>query len=493
MRDEGDSARMRGPRGGARLAAQRECSRREFLLGSAAGLASLLLGCHGAGTRRSTGPNLLLIVVDTLRADHVGALGCPLPASPCIDQLVRRSVVFERAVSCAPLTGAAHASLMTGTYQTRHGVTGNHGAISDRVPTLAETLKEQGYETAAIVSNPVLTPGNLAGIERGFRDYNTEFPSVELNRQSTYRDARDTTARAVQWLGRRHRRPFFLWVHYQEPHGPYEVPDRELLTRIGSPIRLPGEPPSLPVLPGQFGQGGIPQYQVLGRVRDPSVYRAHYAARAAYADRFVGELVDHVSKSELDANTVIALTSDHGELLGEHGYYFQHGITALWPVLHVPLLVGGPGIPAGRRITAAVGTVDIAPTLLDLLGISPSAAGSEPDGRSLKPWIQGQTPAEDIPRFAMCERSLEVCAVVGCHKYTVSVRAGQGSESLTDTDSDPREDHNLLSKEAEMASMLRQRLDPFIGDATSALTAGRSPMPSLSPEDRRRMKALGYL
>jgi choline-sulfatase len=255
---------------------------------------------------------------------------------------------------------------------------------------------------------------------------------------------------------------------------------------------MEGDPASLPVLAGQFGQGGIPPYQVLGATRDPGVYRGRYAARVAYVDQHIGMLLDAVRECGLDQNTVIALTSDHGELLGEHGYYFQHGITLLWPVLHVPLILSGPGVPSRRTVSRTAGTVDIAPTLLDLLGVRSSSSGGCPDGQSLVPWFRASPNQGERCRYAFCGRSREVCAMLGPHKYTMPV-SSHGDGSLSDVGADASEDRDLSVREEEVAAMLRGDAVAFLGRGGGLLTAGRGGRPHLTEEDRRRMKALGYL
>jgi arylsulfatase A-like enzyme len=240
-------------------------NRRDFLKISAAAAASLALGCSpGALFRRR--PNLILIVSDTLRADHLRCYGSPLPLSPVVDALAGRGIVFADVTTSAPITGAAHATLMTGTYQTRHTVTDNFGHLRDDLVTLAEVLKNAKYETAAFVSSAVLKPEHVYGFARGFGLYNDELPAVERNRpDSYYTDARDTTAAAIEWVGRRHSAPFFLWVHYLEPHGPYEVPDPALLKEIRSVPQVPSEPRVLPLGADNYHPGGIPPYRCSGR------------------------------------------------------------------------------------------------------------------------------------------------------------------------------------------------------------------------------------
>jgi len=410
-----------------------------------------------------------------------------------MDALADRGTVFENAISCAPLTGASHASLMTGAYQTRHGIAGNQGKIPSRLVTLAQACRGAGYQTAAIVSNPVLSRRNLPGIDRGFDRYDADFPAMERNRDTPYRDATDTTAATLDWFKAVPRSPFFLWLHYQEPHGPYEVPDRSLLTKVGSLAPQSGEASTLPLLRGNFGQGGIPRYQVLGSTRDPAHYRAQYAARIAYVDGHVGRVLEEVRRLGLEEDTVVVLTSDHGELLGEHDYYFQHGITVLQPVLHVPLILAGPGIDVGGRVPALVSNTDIMPTLLDLLDIGSEDLGEQMDGHTLVPRLQGTPEGEGHYVYAMCERTREWCLLKGRHKFTLGERTPENAERLIDIEEDPAEERDVSAEYPEVAERLKAALLRFRSASPDVLSAGEPRTSRLTDADRRRLRALGYL
>ena len=388
---------------------------------------------------------------------------------------------------------ASHASLMSGTYQTRHGVVENAGRIPSRLVTLAQACRRAGYQTAGMVSNPVLVPRSLRGIERGFEVYDADFPTMERNRDTPYRDATDTTAAALDWFKTVPRSPFFLWLHYQEPHGPYEVPDRSLLTEVGSLARQSGEPSILPVLDEHLGRGGIPRYQVLGSARDPAYYRTQYAARIAYVDGHIGRVLEEVRRLGLEEDTVVVLTSDHGELLGEHDYYFQHGITVLQPVLHVPLILAGPGINAGGRVSALVSNTDIMPTLLDLLDIGSEDLGEQMDGHTLVPRLQGTPEAEGHYVYAMCEKTRKWCLLKGRHKVTLGERTPKSAERLIDIEEDPAEERDVSAEYPEVAERLKAALLRFRSASPDVLSAGEPRTSRLTDADRRRLRALGYL
>jgi arylsulfatase len=194
--------------------------------GHAALLSALVLSNAGLGCFGSEGPepNVLMITIDTLRADRLGAYGFRLATSPAIDRLAAQGVVFERAISGASFTSGSHASIMASRYTREHTIGyDNGGTRLEGITTLAEIFNDEGYQTAAFVGNILLD--RISGLDRGFETYDDELPGVEVNRKLAFeRIAEQTTDRALLWLKNRDSRPFFLWVHYQDPHGPYTPP-----------------------------------------------------------------------------------------------------------------------------------------------------------------------------------------------------------------------------------------------------------------------------
>jgi arylsulfatase A-like enzyme len=469
-------------------------NRREFLLMCAAGAASPLLGCGNPAPDRRKPRNLILIVSDTLRADHLGCYGSPLDMTPRLDDLARMGTVFTNFMSCSPFTADSHASMMTGSYQTRHTVVNNGGAIPIDLVTLAHVCQREGYETAAFVSNPVLRPAHLVGIDRGFGVYDDALPTMEFNRDLAYRTAPDTIAAATTWLQRQEGRPFFLWVHLQEPHGPYLVPDPSLLQAIEEMPAIEGEAERLPVLEGRSQQrNGIPVYQVLGTERRPVRYRAHYAARTAWVDRIIGQFIADVRRLGLDRETALAFTSDHGELLGEDHYYFTHGITVLPAVLHVPFILAGPGVEAGRKVGSLAGSTDIMPTLLDMLGLGSQSLLAKLQGRSLAPSLSGEHQEEGEPRYAVSARGREWSVMLGQHRYTAFDELAESAGTLARLAPGPEGMRDISAEEPATAARLRAMLQAFIGTAPDLLRHLGQRSPRMSAADRRRLEALGYV
>jgi arylsulfatase A-like enzyme len=296
-----------------------------FLLTTLPFLSAILQSCHSA-----ISPSVVLITLDTTRADHLGAYGDRRARTPNIDRLASEGVLFERAVTPAPTTLPAHASILTGLYPFAHGVR-NNGAFSlgGGVPTLATVLHDAGYRTAAFVSAFVLD--RRYGLARGFDVYDDR---LEIERRG---DA--TAGAAAAWLSQTAREPtpFLLWVHLYDPHDPYDPP---------------------------------------AALRQAFADRP-YDGEIAAADEAVGVVLDRLSALGLAASTIVAVVGDHGESLGEHGEA-THGMFVYESAVRVPMILRWPRkVAAGMRIRPLVRTVDLAPTLLEQAGRSglPNAHG----------------------------------------------------------------------------------------------------------------------
>jgi arylsulfatase len=342
---------------------------------------------------------VLLITIDTLRADHLGTYGFAQNTSPRIDALARDSVVFERAIAASSATNPSHASIMTSRYPREHSI-GHHNGASrlEGTATLATLFRESGFETAAFVGNLLLQ--RRTGFDRGFETYDDELRSAEVNRGAVLeRTAEPTTVRALAWLEEQRSGPFFLWVHYQDPHGPYTAPEG-----WSGRIRVPGGPDEkpLPLLANDQGWGGIPSYQAQEGLNLLSQYRSRYGDEVHYADHWIGELIEALDDHASGRETVILLTADHGESFGENDRYLVHFFTTTPENAHVPLILRAPGLPPGRRPGVA-SHVDVMPTLLELAGIAPP-----PDARGLAlgPFVREGRPLPD--RSVYCDMGREM-------------------------------------------------------------------------------------
>ena len=436
-------------------------------------LAGLVFALSGCASRER--PDVLLVVVDTLRADRLGSYGYGAEASPELDAFAAGGVLFERALAASTLTAPSHASLMTSRFVGEHAIGSSNGMTRlDGERTLASELSAAGYETGAFVSNFVIR--RRTGLDAGFEVYDDELPDVEANRP-IYRErkAAETTERVLAWLAGRSERPVFLFVHFQDPHGPYAAPP-PFDTRF--PELLVEAEPALPVLPGQKGPGGIPKYQALPGEARPSVYKQRYAQEVAYFDTELGRVL--AALRARGRPLVALITADHGESMGEAGYWFQHGHASTPELGRIPLLLQAPSLAPGRR-SELVHHVDLMPTLLELVGL-PVPEGAR--GIALGPYLRSGEPLPE--RTLFCDVGDEVSAYAGDRFYRKRHPRGAETRSFAGT-----------FRWSPGVPWQRVSDDPELRRATQAYEAARRPMRrqegSLSPAEVERLRALGYL
>jgi len=424
---------------------------RELLGGGIAGLALLALG---AGCGPAPRPSVVLVSIDTLRADHVGAYGAGGAATPTLDALAARGVRFEQAMSPVPLTLPAHATLLTGQLPPHTGVrlNGVH-ALPAEATSLAERMKEAGHDTGAVVGAVVLAPEY--GLSQGFDHYDAPRAGRSAGVGGYLeRTAEDVTERALAWLADRDG-PFFLWVHYYDPH-------REF--------------------------------------RPPSPYRERFAERPydgeiAYVDAQLGRLLAAVEAQAGPGGAVVAVTADHGESLGEHGER-SHGLTLYDAVLRVPLLVAGPGVPAGVVVEEVVSLADVPATLWRL-----AAGASWPAGRDLAAlWRPERPAAPDTGERSSAGAYAETLLTRHSHGwaplYSVRVDGERYVRAprpeLYRLADDPGERRDRLASPAASAARARAReLDAQIDEVLAGEVAGRER--ALDPATRAELSALGYV
>jgi arylsulfatase A-like enzyme len=361
---------------------------------------SLALGCSLFDDR----PNVVLVTVDTLRADRVSAYGYELPTTPAIDALASEGVLFERAIAASSATAPSHATILTSRRVREHSVSYFNGRSRLVAPdSLAPRFRAAGWATGAFVGNYMLQP--RTGFDAGFDVFDSELEPVRLDEMAIFeRGAEATSERALAWLRAQREGPFFLWFHLQDPHGPYLPPN----THFGL-FEIERRPDEwrLPVLEDRFGYHGVPSYQVVEGAEYPSDYEALYADEIRYADDAIGRLLAAVDTHPSGRPTVVLLTSDHGESMGEGGYYYVHSHVTTPDIAHVPMVLRAPGIPAGRR-SELVGHVDVLPTLLELAGLPPD---EEARGIALGPYLRSGEPLPD--RTLICDMGSELAAYQG--------------------------------------------------------------------------------
>ncbi|MDA1305679.1 MAG: sulfatase-like hydrolase/transferase [Acidobacteria bacterium] len=401
----------------------------------------------------STPMNVVLITLDTLRADHVGSYGATMVDTPHLDRLASQGVVFEQAMTTAPLTLPAHSSIMTGQFPPVHGVRDNGGFfLGPEQVTMAEILSERGYQTGATVGAFVLD--SKWGLDQGFGTYQDDFDLSGIKAMSlasVKRPGNEVVDLALAWMEGVADQQFFAWLHLYDPHAPYESPE---------PYR--------------------------------SRYRGHpYRGAIAFTDAQVGRVFDFLEARGLADNTIVIVTADHGEGLGEHGEE-THGFFVYEIAMRVPLIVRAPstGI-APRRVGQPVRTVDILPTVLELLGTSPP----EPiEGRSLVPLMTGATRELALDGYGE--------AMYPLHHYGWSELTTLRSDryklidaprpELYDLQNDPNELVNLFDERRTVAdAMLRELRDRKRVMEEDAPEAPQTE--DVDPETRARLAALGYV
>ena len=395
-------------------------------------------------------PNVLVITMDTTRADHLSCYGYQKIKTPFIDAVAKEGVLFEEAFSVQPVTLPSHCSIFTGKYPFRHGVRDNNiYRLSKANLTLAEILKEHGYITAAFVSSYILD--HQFGLNQGFQLYNDRFlKPKKRGRLPVDRRAVEVSILASKWLQINRKtlkkNSFFLWLHYYDPHADYDPP-----------------PPYREVYPGSPYDGEI-----------------------AYMDDWIGYFFRELKRENLWENTVVVLVADHGESLGEYGEK-THGIFIYRATTHVPLIIRYPKkLPPGLRIKERVSTVDIVPTLLELLHLKTEAGL---DGKSLLPLIKGKKPG--YPRIIYSEafipRSFNWSELKGIREGEYFFIQAPTPE-LYKVKSGEREQNNLIQDYPQIAAAMEKRLLSLIKSGSKAKAE-----PVAVTEDMiERLKSLGY-
>ncbi|HTV56566.1 MAG TPA: sulfatase-like hydrolase/transferase, partial [Terriglobia bacterium] len=432
-----------------------------------------LSGCRGHRTKTSpelAPPNasVLLITLDTTRADHLSCYArlrgratdgtgdsatTSSPAghfadTPNLDALAVRGVLFIHAIAQVPLTIPSHTCILTGTYPTVNHVRGMGGfVLPNGIPTIATLTQAAGYTTAAVVGSGVLN--HVCGLNHGFETYDDDIAEHREENLAGYyskRPASVVTDHAIGWLEQHYKSRFFLWVHYYDPHFPYNLP--RPLKRLYA-----GDP---------------------------------YSGEIAYMDQEIGRLLNWMSQHGLDSRTLVLAIADHGEGLGEHGERY-HGIFLYDSTLHVPFIMAGPGVPAGRVIQQQVRSIDLMPTVAAYLHLSP---GPDRQGVSLWPLILQGRPVPT--NYAYCE-TLYPRFFMGWSE----LRAMHGENwafilaphpELYNLPSDPGETANVYPRYPVRDHELEAKIQAVVASPHNTV----NPLP-LSPDQRQALESLGYV
>jgi arylsulfatase A-like enzyme/tetratricopeptide (TPR) repeat protein len=409
------------------------------------------LGALPSGIRRDA-LNIVVITLDTTRADHIGAYGSTLVKTPALDRLAGEGTRFAQAMSSAPLTLPAHSSMFTGRFPPEHGVRDNGGFfLKPEQTTLAEMLKEKGFATGGFIAAFVLDA--KWGMDQGFEEYFDDFDISERRGRSLgniQRPGNEVVDKALPWIDSVKDRRFFAWIHLYDPHTPYDPPE--------------------------------PQ---------KSEYKGHpYRGEVAFTDAQVGRVIGFLEERGLLDKTVVAVLGDHGESLGDHGED-SHGFFIYEAVTHVPFIMRAPFEKTGPRVVEdPVRIIDLTPTVLDLAGI-PVPAGMS--GRSLVPLMTGATVELGLEGYAE--------AMYPLHHFGWSdlraLRSGRyklidaPKPELFDIESDPKETTNIFDARRTVGDGMVARLREIEAAFDKAPTA--APAEDVDPEVRQRLAALGYV
>jgi choline-sulfatase len=456
--------RGRDSRGPTRADRDRQWTARPLATAVPVVLAALAVASSGCGGRTAdpgseprAPKHLVLVTIDTLRADRLGAYGSTTIPTPHFDRLAREGVRALDASAHVPITRPAHTSLFTARYPWEHGVRDNISLpLANDIPTLAEALKTRGFATAAFVSSFVLA--SSSGLARGFDEYDDALETTAIGEAVTLSQAQrrgdETLAVMERWLDARSdtqvTAPTALWVHLYDPHDPYEAPAPFASTYADRP----------------------------------------YDGEVAWTDTLLGRLRASLEARRIWDDALVVVTADHGESLGEHGES-GHGFFAYETTLAVPFVVRGPGVPAGQTLGGTVRQIDVAPTILELLGL-PALPGAT--GRSLASNVTSGAPpapqttyAESLTPLVHYQWSDLRVLRDGPWKYILAPRP-----ELYDLAADPGERTDLATSNPATARRLRAALEGLL-KAERALALDPASPPAVSAETLQKLGALGYV
>lgn len=413
-------------------------------------LGASVLGAVGALVvntwQRHRAPNLLLVTIDTVRADRIGAYGYSQAATPTIDALATSGVRFARAQSAAPLTGPSHSTILTGQLPPVHGVRDNVVfTLGSAHQTMATRLKAAGYETAAFVGGyPVAA---AFGFGQGFDTFSENFRENQATAHGAERPANEVADAAIAWLTSRQAKPYFAWLHFYDAHAPYAPP---------APY-------------------------------DATFKERPYDGEIAFVDAQLARVMATIRAGAGGGRTIVLVVADHGEALGEHSET-THAVLVYESTLRVPFIVAGPGVPPGRVVTSRVGTVDILPTVLSLLGLpaDPALAGRDLSGAFATDLLATQ------PLYAESLFGRLNCRWAPLRSWTREdwkLIDGAAVELFNLAD-DPGENRNMADVEPERVRRMRTELQTAIERLSPGGDAAR-PNP-VTPEQEERLRSLGY-
>lgn len=459
--------------------------------------------------------NILLITLDALRPDHLGCYGYKRNTSPNIDKLAKEGIMFTQAIAQGTWTPPSTVSIITSTYPSMHQVVWYGDSINPEISTLTEIFKRQNYHTGFISFSILNT---IIGLNRGFDVFNADIENE---------DAHKLTQKAIKWLKRNKNKPFFLWLHYWDTHLPYKASPPYDKIFLNDGIYYDEKIKNLSLSDSNICVKCIPKYGIKDNITDGNYYISQYDGAIRSVDNQIGFLVNALKRLRLYKNTLIIISADHGELLGENDIYFQHGVVFSDAILKVPLIIThNKLIPKNKVINCQVQSIDIVPTILEILKIDkpPSMQGF-----SLLPVILGRNNYPSAYAFLYANeaayglRTSEWKLIYSDWEKAgsfIEQKMGRGNINgeglpflieylrsylhkekkelpsseyiLFNLKQDPQEQVNLINLEKERFMILKEKLGEFLnlGNHTLSITKIRKP---LDKEMEEKLRSLGYV
>jgi arylsulfatase A-like enzyme len=479
--EKSDSEGLRAERGKPANASRPKMTRRRtrraaslkavavFFSAALAAISITTLGasCDKGGlSRKADRPNVILISIDTLRADHLHGYGYGPETSPALDRLMRRGTSFSTAITSAPWTLPSHVSLITSLYPHSHGVISEPLALNESVQTLPMLFKKAGYNTAGFATMPHLSPRH--GFGRGFDLYRCEEVRAPI-----------VLDKVLKWLETGDREDFFIFLHLFDVHSDYN-PSERFLKMFESSYE------------GDIDGTGKTLYAIRDGEINPSeedmrhliaLYDAEIRQLDNNLDMFFGALEER----GLLEDTIIIVTSDHGEEFLDHGGVL-HGQTLYDELIRIPLIMAGPGVPKDKLVKKQVQAIDIMPTILELCGVRTPA---EAQGRSMAPLLRDEKTEWTEQAFVEADwrnEKHDIKRALRTDRYKLYYDRHTGREELYDLAKDPGEKLNIIDSQPKIAEPLRRELKKWM-----AAERGKPVRIKLTEEEKSRLKALGYL
>jgi len=421
-------------------------------------------------------PNIILITVDALRSDHLSCYGYKRNTSPNIDRIGQEGILFTQAISASSHTPPSIGTILTSNFPYVHSLVLWGDSIRKDITTIAELLKSEGFLTIFIGGNQNFSKG-LHGINRGFDIFFEEESKVNL-----------ITNKALELINKSKNRPFFLWIHYMDAHSPYlPIPPYD---RLFINDEFYDTKKSLPIVENFsdcYGYNGIPVFIATKKngIDNPDYYVSQYDGAIRTIDTYIGMLINRLKMLKIYNRTLIIISADHGEMLGEHGYFFHHGCFLYEELIRIPLIINFPNLTHKIINTQINAHLDIAPTILDILKIRKAKTMI---GSSLLPLILGKNRYPHKYVF-VDEGVTKKCVRTDEWKLIYTNRSDKEEYELYNLKGDPQELNNLVSAEKEKFGFLKQKLDDYkqVGPQNKKSKA------SLDEATQERLRSLGYL